>query len=293
MSAPLVVNTTDGMVWRLRPQTRDGEALYAIEGAPVNCPSCVLATFAELEAHGVAASADVLPMPVGPGPLPLTEQQIEALAAAGNLVVNNEMHEHLCMCDAWPKSCVSTGDYFMGAWDVSGLEAALPAVLGLWESMRGADLVRLGTANGELLDENRRLTTELAGAVHAADAMRAGYEAAPGLRKRVAELEGLLRDATSYAAGLEGRLGEVERVPFSLDADATTGNDPCHPCGCPKRFDRHADGCTASPSRRDACQSCGSLPETWCPDCAVCKAGCFDGFVNNSCSHANASWGGV
>ncbi|MGW1546650.1 hypothetical protein [Streptomyces sp. NPDC002346] len=21
--------------------------------------------------------------------------------------------------------------------------------------------------------------------------------------------------------------------------------DPCHPCGCPKRFDRHANGCTA------------------------------------------------
>ncbi|MEW2636554.1 hypothetical protein AB0903_34240 [Streptomyces sp. NPDC048389] len=23
------------------------------------------------------------------------------------------------------------------------------------------------------------------------------------------------------------------------------GEDPCHPCGCPKRFDRHADGCPA------------------------------------------------
>ncbi|RSN13784.1 hypothetical protein DMH25_08330 [Streptomyces sp. WAC 01325] len=22
--------------------------------------------------------------------------------------------------------------------------------------------------------------------------------------------------------------------------------DPCHPCGCPKRFDRHADGCPGS-----------------------------------------------
>lgn len=69
--------------------------------------------------------------------------------------------------------------------------------------------------------------------------------------------------------------------------------DPCHPCGCPKRFDRHADGCTAQAPQRDACQSCGSLPETWCPDCAVCRAGCFDGFVDNSCTHANASWGGA
>lgn len=23
--------------------------------------------------------------------------------------------------------------------------------------------------------------------------------------------------------------------------------DPCHPCGCPKRFNRHADGCTVEP----------------------------------------------
>ncbi len=29
--------------------------------------------------------------------------------------------------------------------------------------------------------------------------------------------------------------------------------DPCHPCGCPKRFNRHADGCAYS-----ECPSCGA-----------------------------------
>jgi hypothetical protein len=102
------------------------------------------------ETAAVVARDGALPMPVGPGPLALSEQQIEALAAAGNRVVNNETHEHLCMCDAWPKACVSTGEYYMGAWDVSGLEDALPAVIGLWESMRGGELVALRARVAEL-----------------------------------------------------------------------------------------------------------------------------------------------
>ncbi|MFJ5057753.1 hypothetical protein ACIP72_37000, partial [Streptomyces cyaneofuscatus] len=46
--------------------------------------------------------------------------------------------------------------------------------------------------------------------------------------------------------------------------------DPCHPCGCPKRFNRHADGCAYS-----ECPSCAApadvtgqrIPEhrTGCP----------------------------
>lgn len=51
---------------------------------------------------------------------------------------------------------------------------------------------------------------------------------------------------------------------------AFLAEDPCHPCGCPKRFDRHADGCAYS-----ECPSCGApadvtgqrIPEhrTGCP----------------------------
>lgn len=100
-----------------------------------------------------------LPMPMGPEPLALTEAQIEALAAAGNRVVNNEVHEHLCMCSAWPERCVSTGNYFMGAWDVDGLESALPAVLALWEQMRGGEIATLRARVVEL-EAERHTTNE-------------------------------------------------------------------------------------------------------------------------------------
>lgn len=140
MSAPLVVNTVEGTVWTRRPVKRDGADLYA----PQKCatrPEFVMATYAELAEHGIAGEMFALPMPTGgPAPLKLSVQQIEALVAAGNRVVNDAAHADLCMCDAWPTGCLSTPHYFMGAWDVDGLEAALPAVLALWEQMRGAEL---------------------------------------------------------------------------------------------------------------------------------------------------------
>ncbi|MGD6750961.1 hypothetical protein [Streptomyces sp. BH105] len=33
-----------------------------------------------------------------------------------------------------------------------------------------------------------------------------------------------------------------ERIAAAL-AEASVTADPCHPCGCPRRFNRHADGC--------------------------------------------------
>lgn len=65
MSAPLVVNTEDGTCWTRREETRGGQALYAPEKCG-KCPEFVMATYAELEGHGIAGSADALPMPVGP-----------------------------------------------------------------------------------------------------------------------------------------------------------------------------------------------------------------------------------
>jgi hypothetical protein len=67
VSAPLVVNTTDGTVWLRRAATRGGLALYAPEGV-CSCPEFVMATEAELAEHGISGSADVLPVPVGPEP---------------------------------------------------------------------------------------------------------------------------------------------------------------------------------------------------------------------------------
>jgi hypothetical protein len=77
VSAPLVVNTSDGTVWTRRAVMRDGEALYALADVD-NCPETVMATLAELAEHGIAGSADVLPMPVGPAPrtLDVVEEEL-------------------------------------------------------------------------------------------------------------------------------------------------------------------------------------------------------------------------
>jgi hypothetical protein len=71
MSAPLVVNTRDGVCWTRRTVTSGGIALYAPEGVKT-CPDFVMATLAELAEHGIAGSADALPMPVGTAPKPHT-----------------------------------------------------------------------------------------------------------------------------------------------------------------------------------------------------------------------------
>lgn len=68
MSAPLVVNTRDGVCWTRRTVTPGGIALYAPESVQT-CPNFVMATLAELAEHGIAGSADVLPVPVGTAPL--------------------------------------------------------------------------------------------------------------------------------------------------------------------------------------------------------------------------------
>lgn len=79
MSAPRFVNTTDGTCWSRREATRDGEPLYALASCE-GCPELVMATYAELAEHGIAGTADVLPVPVGPQTLkPLSE--LEALRA--------------------------------------------------------------------------------------------------------------------------------------------------------------------------------------------------------------------
>jgi hypothetical protein len=61
---PLVVNTRDGVVW-VRRAVVEGRGLYAVTDS-CSCPEYLMATLAELAEHGIAGSADVLPMPVGP-----------------------------------------------------------------------------------------------------------------------------------------------------------------------------------------------------------------------------------
>src|SRR5690606_6222610 len=65
VSAPLVVNTRDGVCWTRRAVTSGGMALYAPESVK-SCPEFAMATFDELAEQGIVGSADVLPMPVAP-----------------------------------------------------------------------------------------------------------------------------------------------------------------------------------------------------------------------------------
>lgn len=75
MSAPLVVNTKDGVCWTRRTVTAGGIALYAPEGV-CKCPEFVMATLPELAEHGIVGSADVLPMPMGREPKTVDGQRL-------------------------------------------------------------------------------------------------------------------------------------------------------------------------------------------------------------------------
>lgn len=87
MSAPVAVNTRDGICWTRRAVTSGGIALYAPEGIRT-CPEYVMATEAELAAHGIVGSADVLPMPVR------EEPQEDPVAAGRRLDLLSLMDEH-------------------------------------------------------------------------------------------------------------------------------------------------------------------------------------------------------
>lgn len=89
------------------------------------------------ELAAAVAEHGPFPMPTGePMPVELTVPQSEALIDAGNRALNDYYHERQCHCDSWPVSCVSSDQYFMGAWDTDAFAIGLPAVLGVWEVLR-------------------------------------------------------------------------------------------------------------------------------------------------------------
>ncbi|NUS83624.1 MAG: hypothetical protein HOY75_12985 [Streptomyces sp.] len=154
-----------------------------------------------------------LPVPQGPEPLSLSEAQVEALAAAGNRVVNDAVHEDLCWCEAWPKACLSSGNFRMGDWDMAGLETALPAVLALWEQMRGGEMDRLRARIAEL-EAERHVTNEAlddaVGELRTSYAERARRETHPGRRQ---------------AWRMLAQIEESERVADALLTQALRGDD--------------------------------------------------------------------
>ncbi|MFH9368110.1 hypothetical protein ACH4K8_20810 [Streptomyces anulatus] len=135
-----------------------------------------------------------LPMPVGePMPVELTEQQLDALSAAGNRALNDHYHEDLCYCRSWPTSCASSG-YFMGMWDTAAFDIGLPAVIGLWESLRND---RHAAKVAELRAERAQLQDDITGACLA---RHEEEQENARLRARVAELEAQAEKVTAFCA---------------------------------------------------------------------------------------------
>lgn len=67
-------------------------------------------------------------------PVKVSEGQLAALVSAGGRVWDDANHADYCDCDSWPENCVN--GHFVGEWTSGALEYGIPAVIGLWESMR-------------------------------------------------------------------------------------------------------------------------------------------------------------
>ncbi|MFF8299556.1 hypothetical protein ACF07M_29910 [Streptomyces globisporus] len=165
--------------------------------------------------------------PDQPTPVELTEQQMGALIDAGNRALNDHYHEDQCHCDSWPASCVSSGNYFMGAWDTNAFAIGVPAVIGVWETLRN--------------DRHKAKVAEL----------RADNKA---LRARIAELTAAPVDEAVEMAEAEAELAAMRRehpdpcrVPDS--PDCTCPAEPSLPL-CGKTV--AVDGAVYAPCARHA-----------------------------------------
>lgn len=122
---------------------------------------------------------------------------------------------------------------------------------------------RVNAAAGVILaaQKQRNTAAGIAMALESAGLLQSPESAAEleQLRARVAELE-TAREAlaTRLKVGQRWQQGRTPalvsqnfvsqdelRAMFGIPLIAPWDEDPCRPCGCPKRFDRHADGCPA------------------------------------------------
>ncbi|MFC7817624.1 hypothetical protein ACFUTR_23620 [Streptomyces sp. NPDC057367] len=74
---------------------------------------------------------------------------------------------------------------------------------------------------------------------------------------------------TASGPGVDESVDKLTRLLAPTQA-LREDEDPCHPCGCPKRFDRHAWGCPTLPEP-GACEKCTDGPADWCPGCSTCR----------------------
>jgi hypothetical protein len=108
-------------------------------------------------------------------------------------------------------------------------------------------------AHVEALLEERHRTNEWAD--DAAKALRRQRDRITELEAQRAALTERLRAGQHWQRGRNPELvsenyvsqSELREI-FSIPLVAPWDEDPCRPCGCPKRFDRHADGCPTLPA---------------------------------------------
>lgn len=174
-------------------------------------------------------------------------------------------------------------------------EETIGANLARWEEERDNARLRLALASAQRGRRRAREITRHAVSVTDSSVTELEREHAGNarLRDRIAELEQVRAAHFSEAARLLEAAGYDDDAVNLLDnmangirtlaaeaqqPDAMTrllaptqalraDEDPCHPCGCPKRHARHADGCpTYSPAT-----ACGDGPDDWCGGCSACR----------------------
>jgi hypothetical protein len=209
---PLVVNTSDGAVWMRRAVTRDGRGLYAVADAPACCPPFVMATLAELAEHGIAGSADALPVPVGPERRALSAKRLAEIRSLDLLSMMDDRHAAV-------------------------VGRALADLLGQVERLL-AERHSTNEALSEAAEALRRQRDRITGMVKQrevlAERLRAGQHWERGRNPELV--------SENYVS--QSELREIFGIPLVAPWD----EDPCRPCGCPKRFDRHAEGCPTLPA---------------------------------------------
>lgn len=233
MSAPLVVNTRDGVCWTRRTVTSGGIALYAPESVKT-CPDFVMATEAELAEHGIVGSADALPMPVGPEP------QGERLSIAR--IAEIQQRAEAATPGPWEEHAAYGENFY--------------AYLG-GPYLRGVGTLNFG--DGDDAEADKALT------VNAREDIRA-------LLSELFTVRAELRVARGRVAELEAAAKEIQRLhtdspmgpcPVCIDGDAMVrGDDYTLPYPCPTARLAGAKDCDP-PSQRKASRP---LVE-WCTGC--------------------------
>ncbi|MGW3570178.1 hypothetical protein ACWDSL_41010 [Streptomyces sp. NPDC000941] len=179
--------------------------------APVADPASKAAQALEdrglLQSPETTATLAELRALVDVSPAELSAARVKALAAAGARAVADSTHSRMCGCDLWPAECPN---YRPGPWHTNTFIAGIPAVIGLWESLRTEVEGR----------ELRRLRERVAELEAAAELEPSGVPVPPpGLS--TTEAVGQLRDALGNGDAPSQVVSTADDVPVPVLLDET------------------------------------------------------------------------